>query len=279
MVAWYKHDIPAWMDGTEALSDGAYRAYHVICQMIYLNEGPVALNEHGIAGRCRQSVRAFRRNLEELLTTKKLTLENDRLSNSRADSELGKIETNRENAGRGGEESGKSRRTPNPAAKPLKNNDTGEATLREDRSLKTREEKTREDEKAPARSAWLRKEIIRAYTAAEHLETPDTGRAEVWIAQGYDERLIAPLIAERVQRGKPFKPLQYFDKIIAEAHAVKDAPKAGGGPVSHESLERVYFTLLDHEANTGNWNSKRISKAEIPAETIERWKNQRKAAA
>ena len=32
----------------EALSDGAYRAYHVICQLIYLNEGPVALNEHGI---------------------------------------------------------------------------------------------------------------------------------------------------------------------------------------------------------------------------------------
>ena len=44
MVAFYKHDIAAWMDGTESLSDRAYRAYHVIVQMIYLNEGPIALN-------------------------------------------------------------------------------------------------------------------------------------------------------------------------------------------------------------------------------------------
>ena len=51
MVAWYKHDIPDWMDGTEGLDDGPYRVHHVVCQLIYLNEGPIALNEKGIAGR------------------------------------------------------------------------------------------------------------------------------------------------------------------------------------------------------------------------------------
>src|SRR6266516_7358991 len=109
MVAFYKHDIPAWMDGTEGLTDGAYRAYHVIVQLIYLNEGPITLNEHGIAGRCRQSLRGFRRNLKELLTNGKLTLVNGRLRNSRADQELEKIDESRMHAVNGGINSGKSR--------------------------------------------------------------------------------------------------------------------------------------------------------------------------
>lgn len=143
MVAWYKHDIPAWMDGTEALSDGAYRTYHVICQLIYLNEGPVALNEHGIAGRCRQSLRAFRRNLNELVQSGKLTLENGRLRNSRADVELEKVDENRINASKGGMISGESRNIPD---KPLKTHDPPQATLREDRSLidETRLDETRQ---------------------------------------------------------------------------------------------------------------------------------------
>lgn len=163
MVGWYKHDIPAWMDGTENLSDGAYRAYHVICQLIYLNEGPIALNEHGIAGRCRQSIRAFRRNLQELISAGKLSLENGRLRNSRADSELEKVAENRINAGKGGENSGESRMNPGKSqiksskssekldepnispAKALKTNDPPQATLQTDRSLK---EKRREEERS-----------------------------------------------------------------------------------------------------------------------------------
>lgn len=139
MVGFYKHDIPSWMDGTESLSDGAYRAYHVICQLIYLNEGPIALNEHGIAGRCRQSVRSFRKHLDELISSGKLRLENGRLANSRAEKELEKIDENRMNAREGGINSGRSR---NSAAKPLKVNDADEAPLQEDRSLK---DKTRLD--------------------------------------------------------------------------------------------------------------------------------------
>jgi len=49
-----KHDIAAWMDGTEQLDAEPYRAYHVICQLIYLNEGPVPLQFRGpYAGRCK----------------------------------------------------------------------------------------------------------------------------------------------------------------------------------------------------------------------------------
>jgi uncharacterized protein YdaU (DUF1376 family) len=150
MVAFYKHDIPAWMDGTEGLTDGAYRAYHVIIQLIYLNEGPITLNEHGIAGRCRQSLRGFRRNLDELITKKKLALDNGRLHNSRADQELEKIDECRMNAINGGINSGKSR---NRHAKALKNNNADEATLQKNRTDKTRLEKTREEKKDAADAA------------------------------------------------------------------------------------------------------------------------------
>ncbi len=44
-MEFYRHEIPSWMDGTEALSDGQYRLYHVVCQLIYQNEGPIRLNE------------------------------------------------------------------------------------------------------------------------------------------------------------------------------------------------------------------------------------------
>lgn len=148
MVAFYKHDIPSWMDGTEALSDGAYRAYHVVVQLIYLNEGPITLNEHGIAGRCRQSVRTFKIHLDELIAAGKLRLENGKLLNSRAEKELEKIDENRVNAGKGGVNSGKSRRG---VSKSLKDKEAGEAPLQEDRSLKdkTRLEETRQEDAAP----------------------------------------------------------------------------------------------------------------------------------
>lgn len=142
MVAWYKHDIPAWTDGTASLSDGAYRAYHVICQQIYLNEGPIAFNERFLAGNCNQSVKAFRNSLKELIDTGKLTEVQGRLTNSRAVLELESVANNRKNAGEGGRNSGKVRK-----ADKISNNINGdiEATLPEDRSLKTREEKKREE--------------------------------------------------------------------------------------------------------------------------------------
>jgi hypothetical protein len=103
MVAFYKHDIPSWMDGTEDLDDRPYRVYHVICQLIYLNEGPIKINERGIAGRCKTNILAFRKALAELLEKGKLTLHPDgTLTQPRAEFELTHIATNRVHASSGG---------------------------------------------------------------------------------------------------------------------------------------------------------------------------------
>ena len=160
MVGFYKHDIPAWMDGTEALSDGAYRAYHVILQLIMLNEGPIARNERGIAGRCNQTLKTFSRNLAELIAARKLRVVDGKLDNGRAATELEAIRANRLNAAKGGRISrkpekisenlektpanlGKTQENPvEQSAKPLENNGSGEATLTGDVSLK---EKRREE--------------------------------------------------------------------------------------------------------------------------------------
>lgn len=87
-MKFYKRHILDWMDGTESLSDGAYRAYDVIVNLIYLHEGPITLNEKGIAGRCKQSTRAFRSHLRELFDSGKLALVSGKLVNIRAEKEI-----------------------------------------------------------------------------------------------------------------------------------------------------------------------------------------------
>ena len=74
MVAYYKHRIPEWMDGTEGLDDAEYRVYHVVCQLIYLNEGPISNHEVGIAGRCNMHPLKFRAVLGRLIFKKKLVM-------------------------------------------------------------------------------------------------------------------------------------------------------------------------------------------------------------
>lgn len=92
MASFYKHEISTWMDGTESLSDGEYRAYHVICQLIYLQEGPIVLHESGIAGRCNQHILSFRANLRKLIEKGKLLVASDgRITQTRVVSELKKM--------------------------------------------------------------------------------------------------------------------------------------------------------------------------------------------
>lgn len=146
MVGFYKHDIPAWMDGTEALSDAAYRAYHVVVQLIMLNEGPITRNDRGIAGRCNQTLRTFQRALDELLVAGKLTVVGNQITNARAGRELAFVMKNRENAGKGGKtraDREKARENnENSPANPLINNEAPQAALE---SLSSLKEKRRED--------------------------------------------------------------------------------------------------------------------------------------
>lgn len=96
MVAYYQRSISAWMDGTEGLDDGEYRAYDVICNLIYLNDGPIIIHESGIAGRCNQHPLRFRRNFAKLVERGKLVVGADgKISNARVESELKKIRARR----------------------------------------------------------------------------------------------------------------------------------------------------------------------------------------
>lgn len=88
IMKFYKHDIPDWMDATESLSDGAYRAYHVICQLIYTHEGPIRMNERGLAGRCNQRVDRFLKNFNELITGGYVTYNDGIIDQYRCHNEL-----------------------------------------------------------------------------------------------------------------------------------------------------------------------------------------------
>jgi hypothetical protein len=92
MVAYYQRSISAWMDGTESLDDGEYRVYDVVCNLIYLNDGPIVMHESGIAGRCNQHPLKFRRNFQKLVERGKLIIRTDgKITNARVESELKKI--------------------------------------------------------------------------------------------------------------------------------------------------------------------------------------------
>lgn len=131
------------MNKTESLSDGAYRVYHVLCQMMYQADGPIVLNEIGAAGRCKQKLRAFKRNLAELFEAGKIQLIDGQISNERTMIELDLIENNRENAKNGGRISGKSRKSKN---NPLNSLSADEDRFAESRSLKDKtQSKKRED--------------------------------------------------------------------------------------------------------------------------------------
>ena len=175
MVGFYKHDIPAWMDGTEALSDGAYRVYHVVIQLIRLNEGPIVRNDRGIAGRANQTIRTFTRHLDELLTAGKLVLVGDKIGNGRATKELESIRQNRVNVGEGGKTSGN--RHVNSAdldvapANPLQNNDADEAALNNLRSL--REKKRLPQSPHRGRAGRLRR-VPASLPEAQHGVPDDT---------------------------------------------------------------------------------------------------------
>lgn len=252
MVGWYKHDIPAWMDGTEALDDGAYRAYHVVCQLIYLNEGAIALNEHGIAGRCRQSIKAFRANLAKLITTGKLQLSDDRLSNSRAVSELENVHENRVNASKGGK---KPRRPRDETTKPLEINDSEEASLQENPSLieKKREEKTTQEETLPSvalrADGRTRSEPALALKAPD--DWPDDFRIQFW--NRYPNKVGKPKALNKLELARR-RGVKWQDLIAGLDSYIRDKPldRQWLNPETFINQER----WTDRPANVSTTNGK-----------------------
>jgi uncharacterized protein YdaU (DUF1376 family) len=287
MVAFYKHDIPAWMDGTEGLSDGTYRVYHVICQLIYLNEGPIMLNERGIAGRCNQSMKTFRKHLDELLALGKLSMVDGRIANARAAVELESVQKNRENAGKGGRNSGKSRENPQENSgnsgnssgnaerepdKSLKNNDAGEAALKTDRSLKEkkREEKTREEQhsvevsETSARKPMLDDRTLEAALreAAGMVDDPSpnlfvVGPVHALIGEGYDlERHILPVVRSLKAQGKRWSNWRYIVPAVREQNAAPAAPDKAqaAAPVDEAKIRRGMISMAKGYVLDDRWS-------------------------
>lgn len=152
VVTFYKHHIPDWMDGTEGLDAETYRTYHTVCQLIYLNEAAITNNEYGIAGRCKQSLRTYRRCLATLLSQGKLTMFGDRIANERASIELKNVDLNRSHASQGGLASAG---VPKRRGKLLKIHEPITVPLLDANSLKdkTRQDKTRPRTQEAATSA------------------------------------------------------------------------------------------------------------------------------
>ncbi len=229
MVSFYKHSIVDWRDGTAALSDRAYRVYHVVVEQIYLNEGPIVLHERTLAGLSNRSVRDLRIALQELIEAGKLSLDGEgRITNRRAELELVRVETNRDNAGKGGRTPRQQRATTprevrDVPGKASISNAPDEAPLQEPESLK---DKTRLDEvygeRARTREAdrgcevELRAKIVQAFEQAGHLP-PAMHMVGVWLARGIPADLIAEVVCAGVRTGR-VKSLSYFERPLADEH-------------------------------------------------------------
>jgi len=145
---WYRHYIVDWMGGTADLDDGAYRAYHVIIQLIYQNEGAIDLHEKALAGLCKQHILSFRKNLKTLLDLGKLRLTKGRLHNNRTRTELQSVDNLRKTRAAAGEVSGRSRR--GRERKPLENKESARTYVQQADEQK-REEK--EEKRKPTANA------------------------------------------------------------------------------------------------------------------------------
>ena len=148
MAEFYKFEITNWNEGTANLPLELEAAYLRVINAIRLADQPITFNTFVLCGLWRCNDRKAKRILAELIDAGKIYVEDGKLVNQKAvddASALNRLRADRASAGRrGGIESGKTR------AKPLENNDTGEATA------STRQEKRRvevkEEEREPVGS-------------------------------------------------------------------------------------------------------------------------------
>lgn len=126
--------------------------------------------------------------------------------------------TNRENGRKGGNPSLRGKKeNSGPDNPPVKPGD------------KTQKPEARNQKPASASSSTdLRKLIAAAFQElAPNRLVPDTNRAAVWLAQGYDAELILSVIREGLARKPDIGSLSYFDRRLEETHG---APHLAAGP-------------------------------------------------
>lgn len=284
------------MDGTEGLDDGPYRVYHVVCQLIYLNEGPIALNEQGIAGRCKQHILAFRRNLKALLDLGKLVLIDGRLSNNRAATELEYVDNHRAISAKGGRGSAgiakgskRGRKEVQPksqvddASNQLKTNGQATAALLDTQHQETRQDETRRDKRkvdapsgassaaapTPSKSSFIPDDhaLAERIMLAQGLHKQDqrvigtSYFAKKWRDAGWSPDVIVNTI-ERIMARRTEAPrsAQYFEQAIADAHEElkRGVPRGTTGPPQRRQRQSFFDLAIELE-NRAN------ERAEHPA--------------
>jgi uncharacterized protein YdaU (DUF1376 family) len=221
MTDWYKMDPIAWNDGTQDLTLEQEAAYLRICNAIYISERPIRDNAFVIAGLFRCNERKAKRLLLELVAAGKITIEDGVISNRRAIEEVSnrdRIRMERQSAGsRGGVESGKAR------AKPLKDNDTGEANA----SSKNEPDKTRGEEKRekPRASGMIYDKLIEAASSRGNCHPNLVMGIQPIVdllAQNYDiDRDVLPVVREKAS--PEISSWAYFVKVVVSRVAARSA--------------------------------------------------------
>lgn len=75
----------------------------------------------------------------------------------------------------------------------------------------------------------FRKAIMDAYREVGSTKFPDTGRAALWIAQGFDPAICIAALRSRLPK-MPDASLNYFDGAVADAHKVPRGTAKSTGP-------------------------------------------------
>lgn len=146
MSGFYKMDPAAWDFGTAELSLEEEAAYLRIVNAIHKHDGPVPDIDRILAGLFRTSTRKARSLVDALVRVGKLTIEDGKIWNERARSDLvhrGFVAVSRSESGAKG---GRTRREQ--PSKPLENNDQHQA-IASPRIEKNREEEKRDTDVSP----------------------------------------------------------------------------------------------------------------------------------
>lgn len=135
---WYKRCGADFIEGTMGLSLEEKGSYSLLLDLIYSHGGPIADDDRWLAGICAVSVRKWKSLRERLIRAGKISAENGRISNARAEKELvSASETHRklaESGAKGGSKTHENRDVKR------ENNGLAEAGLKQYREDKSREE-------------------------------------------------------------------------------------------------------------------------------------------
>jgi hypothetical protein len=101
----------------------------------------------------------------------------------------------------------------------------------------------------------FRQAIVQAFAEAKSPNLPETSRAELWLAQGFEPEICLAVIAGQVSRRPSITTLNYFDAAIAEAHTKKAPPRkaiSGHAPLDWDAIFVSYKKFGRWSRDAGN---------------------------